>query len=107
MSFRESRRSARVPLRVLIAVEGGIECEAVTIIVNLHGALIASTVGLNAGMRISIYVHLTDKRSQARVVYVDPENPLHCGIELQKPMNIWGVSLLPDDWEEAALETGH
>jgi len=61
--FRESRRSTRVPLRVVIVVEGGAECEAVTIIVNLHGALIATAIGLSAGMRISIYVPLTDKRS--------------------------------------------
>jgi hypothetical protein len=34
------------------------------------------------------------------VVYVDGDNPLHCGIELDKPQNIWGVSLPPDDWRE-------
>ncbi|MGA9507245.1 MAG: hypothetical protein WBV55_01230 [Candidatus Sulfotelmatobacter sp.] len=49
-------------------------------------------------MRISVYVYLTDKRSGARVVYIDPENPLHCGIELDKPQNIWGVPLPPDNW---------
>jgi hypothetical protein len=108
MPFRESRRSTRVPLKVVITVEDGAECDAVTIVVNLHGALIATAIGLSAGMRISIHVHLTDKRSAARVVYVDPESPLHCGIELEKPRNIWGVPLPPDDWEEiAALEVRH
>jgi len=74
----------------------------VTIIVNLHGALIAAAIGLSAGTKISIHVQMTDKRSAARVVYVDPENPLHCGIELEKPRNIWGVPLPPDDWEGIA-----
>src|ERR1035437_4562199 len=111
-TFHDSRRSTRVPLKVVITVvEGGTEsrtCEGETIIYNLHGALIATAIGLSSGMRISIHVYLTDKRAAARVVYIDPKNPLHCGIELDEPRNIWGVSVPPDNWEEtAALETGH
>jgi PilZ domain-containing protein len=104
-TFRESRRSTRVPLKVVITVEGGAEsltCEGETIVVNVHGALIATAIGLNSGMRISIHVYLTNKRAAARVVYVDPKNALHCGIELDEPRNIWGVSLPPDDWDETA-----
>jgi len=96
---------------VVITVEGGAEsltCEGETIVVNLHGALIATAIALNNRMRISIHVYLTDKRAAARVVYVDPRNAMRCGIELDEPRNIWGVSLPPDDWDEtAALETGH
>lgn len=101
-SSRRSRRSTRVPLRVVIEVQDVAEtCEGETILVNIHGALISMATGLSIGMRIWVYVYLTDKRAVAQVVYVDPENPLHCGIELDKPQNIWGVSLPPDDWEEA------
>jgi PilZ domain-containing protein len=103
--FRDSRRSSRVPLKVIITIQegpGSLSCEGVTIIVNLHGALIATAIGLSAGTKISVHVHLTDKQSAARVVYVDPENLLHCGIELEKPQNIWGVPLPPSDWEEIA-----
>jgi hypothetical protein len=53
-------------------------------------------------MRISIHVYLTGKRGRARVVYVDPENALCCGIELDQPRNIWGVPLPSDDWDETA-----
>jgi hypothetical protein len=84
-TFHESRRSTRVPLKVVITVEGGAEsrtCEGETIVVNLHGALIATAIGLSSRMRISIHVYLTDKRAAARVVYTDPKNPLRCGIEL-------------------------
>jgi len=101
-TFRESRRSTRVPLKVVITVEGGaqsLRCEGETIVVNLHGALISTATGLSVGMRISIHVYLTDKRATARVVYVDPRNPLRCGIELDEPRNIWGVPLPPDDWD--------
>ena len=109
--FRESRRSTRVPLKVEITVEGVSESltyEGETVVVNLHGAFISTAFGLSVGMRISIRVYLTDKCAGARVVYIDPKNPLHCGIELDEPRNIWGVPLPPDDWEEtAALEIGH
>lgn len=97
---RRSRRSTRVPLKVLIEVQDCAESlPGETIMVNLHGALISTAIGLAVGMRISIRVYLTDKRATARVVYVDPRNPLRCGIELDEPRNIWGVPLPPDDWD--------
>jgi hypothetical protein len=110
-TFCESRRSTRVPLKVVITIEGGaqsLRCEGETIVVNLHGALISTAIALAVGMRISIRVYLTDKRAAARVVCIDPKNPLQCGIELDEPRNIWGVPLPPDDWEvTAAMETEH
>lgn len=106
-SFRESRRSTRVPLKVVISVEGGTDnltCEGETIVVNLHGALLVTAVPLTKGMQISIQVYLTGKRSAARVAYVDPKHPKRCGIELDQPQNIWGVPLPPSDWTEASAE---
>ena len=102
----ESRRSTRVPLKVVIRewITKSLTCEGETIVVNLHGALISTAVALSKGMRIEIQVHLTGKRADAKVVYIDPIQPLHCGIELAKPQNIWGISLPPDDWEEGGLE---
>jgi hypothetical protein len=88
---------------VVITVEAGAEsqtCDGETIVVSLHGALIATAIELSSGMKISLHVYVTDKRAAARVVYIDPENPLHCGIELDKPQNTWGVSLPPNDWRE-------
>jgi hypothetical protein len=99
---RRTRRSTRVPRKVVIEVQDSAESlPGMTIMVNLHGALISTSTQLNTGMTISVYVHLTDKRAKAQVVYIDPENPMRCGIELHRPRNIWGVSLPPDDWEEA------
>jgi hypothetical protein len=51
-------------------------------------------------LNIKITVIITDKHAIARVVYVDPERPFVCGIALDKPENIWGLSLPPDDWHE-------
>lgn len=102
--FRESRRSTRVPLKVVIAVEGAenLKCDAETVVVSLHGALLLTTIGLNVGMKISIHVYVTGKNAKARVVNIHSENPLTCGIELDHPRNIWGVPLPPDDWDETA-----
>lgn len=105
--FRESRRSTRVHLKVAIEAQGVAEhltCEGETIIVNLHGALISTSAALSVGMKIEIHVYLTGKRANAEVVYVDPEQPLHCGIALAIPHNIWGMSLPPKDWHEGDLE---
>ena len=99
--FKESRRSTRVPLKVTIVVEGQeLKCEGETIVVNLHGALISVSRELEAGMRISIFVLITGKRSPARIVSVPA--PLQCAIELEQPQNIWGVSLAPEDWQESS-----
>lgn len=94
-----------MPLKVTIVVQGngeGLRCEGETIVVNLHGALLSTAIALSAGMKISIHVYLTDKRAAARVVYVDAENPLRAGIELDQPRNVWGVPLPPSDWDETA-----
>ena len=100
---RNRRRSTRVRIKVAVEAQDVAEplkCEGETITVNLHGALINTLVPLRVAMRIEIRVILTDKRVAAEVVYVDPEQPRHCGIALAKPENIWGVSLPPDDWHE-------
>jgi hypothetical protein len=79
-------------------------CEGETLVVNLHAALILTAVPLHVGMSIEIYVILTGEGACAEVVYVDPEQPRHCGIRLTKPQNIWGLSLPPDDWLERDSE---
>jgi len=55
-------------------------------------------------MKIEIDVYLTAKHAYAEVVYVDPENPLRCGIALETRQNIWGISLPPEDWHEDHIQ---
>ena len=103
MSHPESRRSTRVSLKIRIEVQGVSEplsCEGVTIVVNRHGALISTVVALRVGMRIEVHVIASDKAALAKVVYVDPDWPRQCGIGLEKPANIWGVPVPPEDWKE-------
>ena len=104
----ESRRSTRVPLKVVIKAQSLTEpltCDGETIVVNRHGALISSTVPLRVGMKIELHVIMTDKHAPAEVVYVDPERPRVCGIGLAEPENIWGLSLPPEDWYEGSHES--
>lgn len=95
------RRSTRVPLKVVISAQGlneRLTCDGETIVVNRHGALISSTVPLRVGIRIEIHVIITDRRANAEVVYIDAERQFVCGVALEKPENIWGLSFPPDDW---------
>jgi hypothetical protein len=102
--LNDSRRSARVPLKLLISLEDSTHrtCEAETEIVNLHGALINAAIELPYGAEISIHVYLTGKYAKARVVFINFLNRRQCGVELEQPENIWGVSLPPDDWSESS-----
>lgn len=102
-SPRERRGSTRVRLKVEIEAKGISEpfvCQGETHVVNLQGALISTTVPLRVNMEVEIHVMLTNKRAAAKIVYVDPDHPQHCGIRLHEPQNIWGVSLPPNDWDE-------
>jgi hypothetical protein len=102
--FNELRRSTRVPLEVTMSIEGeSSPIEGTTVVVNLHGALIRTNRAFPVGSEFQITVFLTGKTSRARVVHVSTDNPLECGIELDRPQNIWGVSLIPDDWDEERL----
>jgi len=100
---RESRRSTRVQLKVVIEANGISEpltCDGETIVVNRHGALIWTVVPLHAGMQIQIQVISSNTRAAADVVHVDPQRYGVCGIGLAIPENIWGVEAPPDDWLE-------
>jgi hypothetical protein len=104
----ESRRSTRVPLKVVIvaqALNEPLTCAGETIVVNRHGALISSSAPLRIELRIRVQVVVTGMRAAAKVVHVDPERPLMCGIALETPENIWDLSGPPDDWYDNAFES--
>jgi hypothetical protein len=96
----EHRRSTRVPVEVSIEVDGvsgSLPFKAVTVIVNLHGALIRTVRPLEVGSRIYLRVPSGDE-AEAKVVRAIALTPLTYGIELTCPRNIWGVELPPQDW---------
>ena len=98
---RDFRRSTRVPIQIRIDVQAtGASYEGETVVVNLHGALVKTSAQLELGAVIAIHVALTGKAADARVVFASRESPLEFGIALDKPQNIWGISLPPADWRE-------
>ena len=104
----ETRRSTRVALKIVILVQAlsdPLICDGETIVINRHGALISSSVPLRIEMKIRIQVVLTGMRADAKVIHVDPERPPVCGIALEKPENIWDLSLPPDDWYDNSHES--
>lgn len=104
----ESRRSTRVALKIAILVQAlsdPLICDGETIVVNRHGALISSSVPLRMEMQIRIQVVLTGMRADAKVIHIDPKRSPVCGIALEKPENIWDLSLPPDDWYDSSDES--
>lgn len=98
----EHRRSTRVPLEVLIEVDGktgSLPFTGVTVIVNLHGALIRTVRPLQVGATIYLRL-LNGQEASAKVVHRIPSNAHTYGIELTEPRNIWGISLPPEDWQK-------
>jgi hypothetical protein len=100
----EQRRSTRVPIQVLLQLQaaesGSTElCQGETVVVNLHGALIETKARLKPGMKVGVYVPMTDKSADATVVHFKTDSPFQFGIELNEPINIWGIALAPDDWD--------
>ena len=69
-----------------------------------YGALLKTLVPLNLGTLIKLHVHLTGKSADARVVFVSNKEALHFGIALDRPENIWGISLTPTDWDTRASD---
>ena len=107
------RRSQRVIISVPVSVSGkkadGTEFQedAVTLVVNAHGALIA----LAARVKEAQSLHLTSRGSptpqECRVVYVGHSDggKTQVAVEfLQAAPDFWHISFPPDDWSTSVLE---
>jgi hypothetical protein len=101
--YKQRRRSTRVPIALSIEIDGrkGLPFRAVTISVNLHGALIRTVKPLESGS--TIYIRLVNgHEAAARVVYEMTSIPMTYGIELLEPKNLWGIAHPPEDWRGIA-----
>ena len=93
-----SRRSTRILLDVLVEVQGkGFAYAGETTTVNMNGALLRIPARLKVGDRVTVHVHATGKSAPAIVAFAN-DDLSQFGIELEKPENIWGVTLPPPDW---------
>jgi hypothetical protein len=100
------RRSARVQLKIPLAIEVGDESvlEAETVTVSKHGAkirIMGFRGKLSCGERMRVVNRGVQQSQKARVVWQDKRAEPHYGIELDDPGNFWGVyfpSKDGDDW---------
>ena len=101
------RRSQRVLLRlpILIVARGAdnqhVSENAFTTNVNVHGALILTSMRVELGQKILIRNTDTLEEQFFKVIHVTPaaEGKSEVGIEFLKPApKFWRISFPPDDW---------
>jgi hypothetical protein len=104
------RRSTRLAITIPITMKGkdanGNEFreDCRTIVVNKHGAKIATSHQLVGGADVEIENRALGLSTRARVVWQGEKSSSHeffeVGIQLIKADNIWGIQFPPEDWQE-------
>jgi len=107
------RRSQRVIISVPVSVSGkkadGTEFQedAVTLVVNAHGALIALASRVKEAQSLYLTSRGSSTPQECRVVYVGHSDggKTQVAIEfLQAAPDFWHISFPPDDWSASVLE---
>jgi hypothetical protein len=111
-SVRNRRRSERVvlkvPVTVLVETSNGKRAheQAHTMVVNAHGGLLRSTIGLVAGQAIILLHPRTDTEQACRVVRVEDlsSGSFAVAFEFERPApHFWPVVFPPVDWESVKV----
>ena len=107
------RRSQRVMLSVKVLVSGG-HCdgrrfseEAVTSVVNAHGALILLAEKVTLGQLLTVRNVKSDEELQVEVVDVGTpqDGKLEVGMEFLEPSpRFWRIAFPPEDWTPRSPE---
>jgi hypothetical protein len=106
-SAADGRRSTRLPISLPIVIHGkDAQQEAFresthTLIVNQHGAKLATTHQLLLGAEVLIENTTLGSVAKANVVWVSPKYSPHgrneVGVQLVEAQNIWGIEFPPND----------
>jgi hypothetical protein len=107
-----SRRSTRLAIAIPIAFSGkdaagnAFKENTRTIVVNKHGAKIATVHPMALGTEVEIENRALGLTARAAVVWMGEKRPpqtfFEAGIQLFQAENIWGIQFPPDDWQEGA-----
>jgi hypothetical protein len=98
----ENRRSPRIVRRVPIQiVADGQTVDAVSAVINKHGALIVTPVVFGSGRVLRVENRRTERIAEARVVWgaSDPEG-CKLGIEFVEELDFWGADYAPEAEDE-------
>jgi hypothetical protein len=111
----EGRRSTRLAIAIPITISGKDDSgesfreNVHTLVVNTHGAKIATFHRLNLGTEIRIDNPALVRYVRASVVWLgkkpSPTGANEVGVQLLQAQNIWGIEFPPDDWQ-AELPAG-
>jgi hypothetical protein len=103
----ENRRSPRIVRRVPIQVTAdGQVVDAVSAVINRHGALIVAPVVFGSGTILVVENRRTERRIQARVVWGASEaEGCKIGIEFLEELDFWGADYAPEP-EDGDLRLG-
>ena len=94
----ENRRSPRIVRRVPIQIiADGTAVDAVSSVINKHGALVMAAVVFGPGRVVRIVNLRTEHQIQARVVWGSSEAEGGCkiGIEFLEELDFWGADYAP------------
>ncbi len=107
MAGEERRRShrviIRVPVRLEIALRGeDVVVSAVTVAVNIHGAMVVCPRQLEAGTELVIRNERTQEQCTARVTRTPRESPEGYLIPIEftsKSPKFWQITFPPSNWK--------
>jgi hypothetical protein len=117
-SSSAGRRSQRVVLSVPVTIRtedgpqgAGFKEQTQTLVVNVHGALIALAGRLDKGQTLHLTNNATHEELPCRVIYVGPTSggKAQIGVEFTTPSpDFWRITFPPEDWSspDQALATG-
>jgi hypothetical protein len=102
----ENRRSPRIVRRVPIQiVADGATVDAVSSVINKHGALVVAAVVFGPGRHVLIVNLRTEQQIEARVVWGSSEAEGGCklGIEFLEEVDFWGEDYRPGPDDDTRL----
>jgi hypothetical protein len=111
LAGEERRRSQRVIIRVPVTLEMTklgelIKVEAITVAVNIHGAMVLCTRSFDAETTMEIRNERTRDRANARVTRTPRESAEGYLIPLEfttPSPNFWQISFPPSNWKSSDL----
>lgn len=105
------RRSQRVEVSIPVTLIGkdssGREFRenTRTVVVNKHGAKIATTHHLELESEVTVENRKLGKKAKGKIAWLgeslSARDPLQVGVQLYEAENIWGIEFPPEDWEDA------
>jgi len=93
----ENRRSPRIVRRVpILVIADGQAVDAVSAVINKHGALIVAPVVFGSGRILRIENRRTERQIEARVVWgASDAEGCKLGIEFLEELDFWGDDYAP------------